>query len=144
MVDEDDIFKGLGVEIKIGEKEDFLKIKETLTRMGVASKNSNKLFQSCSILHRRGRYAIMHFKEMFALDGKPTNFSDEDKGRRNLIVKLLQEWNLIRVVEPEQIKKPLVPMSMLKVISHKEKDSWISVQKYTVGASKNDRNKVDK
>ena len=91
------------VEVTIAEDEDFLKIKETLTRIGIASRKENKLYQSCHILHKQGKYYIVHFKELFALDGKPTDFSDEDKGRRNTIVNLLKEWDLVSVVNLEKI-----------------------------------------
>ena len=95
----EDIFSGHGVEINLKNKEDFLKVKETLTRIGVSSKKEKKLYQSCHILHKQGRYAIIHFKELFALDGKPTNFDEEDLSRRNTIVALLEEWSLIKVVD---------------------------------------------
>ena len=95
MVEDDDIFDGLGVEIKLKTKEDFLKVKETLTRIGVSSKKEKKLFQSCHILHKRGRYAIMHFKEMFLLDDLDSDISDDDIARRNTIVKLMVEWGLV-------------------------------------------------
>jgi len=112
------------IEVKIAEEEDFLKIKETLTRIGVASRKDNKLYQSCHILHKQGKYYIVHFKELFALDGKPSDFTDEDKGRRNTIIQLLQEWGLIKVVEPDYIKEPKAPMSQVKIIPHKDKANW--------------------
>ena len=87
------------IEVRIAEEEDFLKIKESLTRIGVASRKEKKLYQSCHIFHKQGKYYIVHFKEMFAIDGKPSNFSDEDKGRRNKIIELLQDWQLLKVVE---------------------------------------------
>ena len=93
------------VEVKIAEEEDFLKIKETLTRIGVASRKDQKLYQSCHILHKQGKYYIVHFKELFALDGKPSDFTNEDKGRRNTIIQLLAEWNLVKIVEEETIRK---------------------------------------
>ena len=124
------------VEVRIGEEEDFLKIKETLTRIGVASRKEKKLFQSCHIFHKQGRYYIVHFKEMFAIDGKPSNFSDEDKGRRNKIVELLQDWGLLKVVEEDKIKEPLASMSQIKIINHKEKSEWTLEAKYNMGRKK--------
>jgi hypothetical protein len=121
------------VEVRIAEEEDFLKIKETLTRIGVASRKDQKLYQSCHILHKQGRYYIVHFKELFALDGKPTNWSDEDKGRRNTIVQLLEEWGLIKVIDQNMIKEPKAPMSQIKIIPHKDKASWILEAKYNIG-----------
>jgi len=124
------------VEVKIAEEEDFLKIKETLTRIGVASRKEKKLYQSCHIFHKQGKYYIVHFKEMFSIDGKPSNFSDEDKGRRNKIIELLQDWGLIKVIEIDQIKDPLAMMSQIKIINHKEKGDWILEAKYNMGRKK--------
>lgn len=124
------------IEVKLAEEEDFLKIKETLTRIGVASRKDNKLFQSCHILHKQGRYYIVHFKELFILDGKPSNFSDEDKGRRNTITNLLQEWDLVRVVRPDSIKEPRAPMSQIKIVSFKDKSNWVLETKYNIGRKK--------
>jgi hypothetical protein len=124
------------VEVKIAEEEDFLKIKETLTRIGVASRKEKKLYQSCHIFHKQGKYYIVHFKEMFAIDGKPSNFSDEDKGRRNKIIELLQDWGLLKVIESETIKDPLASMSQIKIINHKEKDEWTLEAKYNMGRKK--------
>ena len=124
------------IEVKIGEEEDFLKIKETLTRIGVASRKENKLYQSCHIFHKQGKYYIVHFKEMFIIDGKPSNFSEEDMGRRNKIVELLQDWGLLRVVEPEKIVAPLASISQIKILSHKEKNEWILEAKYNMGRKK--------
>ena len=124
------------IEVKIGEEGDFLKIKETLTRIGVASRKENKLYQSCHIFHKQGKYYIVHFKEMFIIDGKPSNFSDEDMGRRNKIVELLQDWGLLRVVEPEKIKDPMASISQIKIISHKEKNEWTLEAKYNMGRKK--------
>jgi hypothetical protein len=124
------------VEVKIAEEEDFLKIKETLTRIGVASRKEKKLYQSCHIFHKQGKYYIVHFKEMFAIDGKPSNFSDEDKGRRNKIIELLQDWGLLKVVEAPSIKDPLASMSQIKIINHKEKDEWTLEAKYNMGRKK--------
>ena len=124
------------IEVKIGEEEDFLKIKETLTRIGVASRKEKKLYQSCHIFHKQGKYYIVHFKEMFAIDGKPSNFSEEDKGRRNKIIELLQDWGLLKVIEPELIKEPLASMSQIKIINHKEKNEWSLEAKYNMGRKK--------
>lgn len=124
------------IEVKIAEEEDFLKIKETLTRIGVASRKEKKLYQSCHIFHKQGKYYIVHFKEMFAIDGKPSNFSDEDKGRRNKIIELLQDWQLLKIVEPEKIKDPLASMSQIKIINHKEKNDWTLEAKYNMGRKK--------
>jgi hypothetical protein len=124
------------IEVRIAEEEDFLKIKETLTRIGVASRKEKKLYQSCHIFHKQGKYYIVHFKEMFAIDGKPFNFSDEDKGRRNKIAELLQDWGLLKIVEPETIKEPLASMSQIKIINHKEKHEWTLEAKYNMGRKK--------
>jgi hypothetical protein len=132
-MENDDIFDGLGVEITLKTKEDFLKVKETLTRIGISSRTDKKLWQSCHILHKRGKYAIMHFKEMFVLDGLSSDISDEDLGRRNVIVKLLVEWGLIVSVDEEEYKEPMIPLSKLKIISHKEKGDWQLIPKYHIG-----------
>lgn len=124
------------IEVKIGEEEDFLKIKETLTRIGVASRKENKLYQSCHIFHKQGKYYIVHFKEMFIIDGKPSNFSEEDMGRRNKIVELLQDWGLLKVIEPEKIVNPSASISQIKILSHKEKNEWILEAKYNMGRKK--------
>jgi hypothetical protein len=124
------------IEVKIAEEEDFLKIKETLTRIGVASRKEKKLYQSCHIFHKQGKYYIVHFKEMFAIDGKPSNFSEEDKGRRNKIVELMEDWGLLKVVEPELIKAPVASMSQIKIINHKEKNDWTLETKYNMGRKK--------
>jgi hypothetical protein len=125
------------IEVKIAEQEDFLKIKETLTRIGVASRKDKKLYQSCHILHKQGKYYIVHFKELFALDGKPSNFSEEDKGRRNTIANLLQDWGLIKVVDEKATEDPKTPMSQIKILTHKEKGEWELVTKYNIGRKKN-------
>lgn len=121
------------VEVNLLEQEDFLKIKETLTRIGVASKKDNTLFQSCHILHKQGKYYIVHFKELFMLDGKPSNFSDDDVARRNTIASLLEQWGLLKVVNAESLKENMAPISQIKIISHKEKDDWQLVAKYNIG-----------
>jgi hypothetical protein len=124
------------VEVKIAEEQDFLKIKETLTRIGVASRKDKKLYQSCHILHKQGRYYIVHFKELFALDGKPTDFSDEDKGRRNTIAVLLQDWDLIKIADEQRVEQPRAPMSQIKILPHKEKNEWELAAKYNIGRKK--------
>jgi Bacteriophage translational regulator len=125
------------VEVTLGEKDDFLKVRETLTRIGVASKKDKTLYQSCHILHKQGRYYIVHFKELFALDGKPTDISENDLSRRNAIAKLLQDWDLIKVVNNKQIEEPVpIFLSQIKILSHKEKDDWELVPKYNIGSKK--------
>lgn len=129
----EDIFEGLGVEVKLNKEEDFLKVKETLTRIGVSSKTEKKLYQSCHILHKRGRYAIMHFKEMFVMDGLDSDMSTDDLGRRNTIVKLLTEWGLIDPIDPKKYADPQLSLARLKIIPHKEKKEWTLVPKYHIG-----------
>ena len=121
------------VEVKLRSAEDFLKIRETLTRIGVASRRDKVLFQSCHILHKQGRYYIVHFKELFALDGKPTNFSDEDKARRNTITNLLAEWELVDIVNVERTNDIVAPLNQIKIIAHKEKNEWKLEAKYNIG-----------
>ena len=123
------------VEITLKEPDDFLKVKETLTRIGVASKKSNTLFQSCHILHKQGKYYIVHFKELFALDGKQTDLNEDDISRRNTIAKLLAEWDLVSVVSEEQIH-PADSMSSIKVIPFSQKTEWELVAKYNIGKKK--------
>jgi hypothetical protein len=135
MEETEDIFDGLGVEVRLKTKDDFLKVRETLTRMGVSSKKEKKLYQSCHILHKRGRYAIMHFKEMLELDGLETDISDNDLGRRNIIVKLLVDWGLVEAVDPDEYKEPMISMAQLKIIPHKEKGDWVLIPKYHIGNS---------
>ena len=124
------------VEVSLKEEEDFLKVRETLTRIGVASRKEKTLYQSCHILHKQGKYYIVHFKELFALDGKPTMFSDEDKGRRNTITNLLAEWGLITINDINTTAEPITPLSQIKIISHKEKSEWNLVAKYNIGKKK--------
>lgn len=121
------------VEVLLKQDEDFLKIKETLTRIGVASKRDNKLYQSCHILHKQGHYYIVHFKELFELDGKPSNISEEDIGRRNTISNLLAEWGLVQLCLVEKTKSPITPLSQIKILPHKDKDKWELVSKYNIG-----------
>lgn len=124
------------VEVKLPDPQAFLKVKETLTRIGVASKKDKTLYQSCHILHKQGHYYLVHFKEMFMLDGKATDFSDEDKGRRNTIANLLAEWGLVTLVEPSKSADPLTPLNRIKIISYTEKPEWNLVQKYSLGKKK--------
>lgn len=121
------------VEVKLKRDEDFLKVRETLTRIGIASKRDKTLYQSCHILHKQKRYYIVHFKELFALDGKPTNFDMIDQGRRNTIVKLLEEWGLIEIVTPFNDKSPIIPLNQIKVLPYNEKSEWSLVTKYSIG-----------
>jgi hypothetical protein len=131
-----DIFRGVGVEISLPNPDDFLKIKETLTRVGIASRRDKKLYQSCHILHKQGRYAILHFKELFILDGKEDTFTEEDKARRNTIVNLLEEWGLLTVLQPSKTEEPVAPLSQIKILSHKEKGQWELESKYNIGKKK--------
>ena len=122
------------VEITFPQKDDFLKIRETLSRIGVASRKEQELFQSCHILHKRGKYYIVHFKELFQLDGKP-NFDESDVARRNTIIDLLKQWNLLSVVDLSKIQEPRAPLSQIKVIPFKEKSQWKLTTKYSIGNS---------
>lgn len=124
------------IEVTLAEPDDFLKVKETLSRIGVASKMEKTLYQSCHILHKQGRYYITHFKQMFLLDGKKSDFSDEDRGRLHTIANLLQEWKLVKLVDPEKSKSPVSPISQIKIIPHKEKGDWTLVTKYSIGKKK--------
>lgn len=121
------------VEVRLNEQDDFLKVKETLTRIGVSSRKDKILYQSCHILHKQGLYYITHFKELFALDGKPSNISDNDIQRRNAIAKLLEEWGLIEIVNPDIIGEDIAPLYQIKIISFKEKNEWQLVAKYNIG-----------
>ena len=118
------------LEVGLKEPDDFLKIRETLSRIGVASRKERKLYQSCHILHKQGRYYIVHFKELFALDGKETNLSDNDIARRNSIAKLLKDWGLVNIIGNAE---NVAPMSQIKIISFKEKNDWILETKYNIG-----------
>jgi|TARA_R110000868_G_scaffold249447_1_gene505960 hypothetical protein len=120
------------LEIMLKEPDDFLKVRETLTRMGVASRKENKLFQSCHILHKQGRYFIVHFKELFLLDGKKSNLEEMDLLRRNTIAQLLADWGLVRIVDKEMVAE-CAPLRQVKIISHKEKDEWELCPKYNIG-----------
>jgi|TARA_B110000977_G_C11022135_1_gene471746 hypothetical protein len=121
------------VEVLLKDDDDFLKIRETLTRIGVASHKNKTLYQSCHILHKQGKYYIVHFKELFALDGKPSNFGDDDIGRRNTIANLLAEWGLIKLVSDEKTKEPIAPLNQIKVLPYKDKAEWNLETKYNIG-----------
>ena len=120
------------VEVALKTDDDFLKIRETLTRIGVASRKDKTIYQSCHILHKQGRYYIVHFKELFALDGKPSNFSDNDRARRNTIANLLSEWGLLSILN-DKSENPVAPLSQIKVLPYKEKDDWNLTAKYNIG-----------
>ena len=124
------------LEISFKENDDFLKIRETLTRIGVASRKDKTLYQSCHILHKRGKYYLVHFKELFALDGKESSITENDLARRNSIARLLDEWDLLSILDEEQSSTPLAPMSQIKVLPHKEKPEWNLVAKYNIGNAK--------
>ena len=123
------------IEVVLKEPDDFLKVRETLTRIGVASRKEKKIYQSCHILHKQGKYYIVHFKELFALDGKNTNFSLNDFQRRNRIAQLLSDWGLIVIPNPEKIED-LAPLNQIKVLSFKDKDEWTLESKYNIGRKK--------
>ena len=123
------------LEVVLKEPDDFLKIRETLSRIGVASRKERKLYQSCHILHKQGKYFIVHFKELFALDGKDTNLSENDIARRNTIGKLLSDWGLVTVLTPEKVTD-IAPLNQIKVLAYKEKGDWILETKYNIGKKK--------
>lgn len=129
----EDIFKGVGIEISLPSPDSFLKIKETLTRIGISSRKEKKLYQTCHILHKQGRYSILHFKELFILDGKIDTFAEEDEARRNTIVNLLEEWGLVAIVHVDSSKEPVAQLNQIKIISHKEKSNWTLEAKYNIG-----------
>ena len=124
------------LEISFKENDDFLKIRETLTRIGVASRKDKTLYQSCHILHKRGKYYLVHFKELFALDGKESTITENDLARRNSIARLLDEWDLLSILDEEKSSTPLAPMSQIKVLPHREKPEWNLVAKYNIGNAK--------
>lgn len=121
------------VEVKLTNEDDFLKVRETLTRVGVASKKQQTLWQSCHILHKQGKYYIVHFKELFALDGKPSSIVDNDIERRNAIAKLLQEWGLVTIVNPDIMVDKIAELHQIKIIPYRDKDQWQLVSKYNIG-----------
>ncbi len=126
------------IEIELEEQDDFLKVRETLTRIGVSSRKEKVLYQSCHILHKQGRYYIVHFKELFALDGKPSNLTENDIQRRNAIANLLEEWGLVRILNKYLIEDNIAPIHQIKIISFKEKDDWELVPKYNIGKKDRD------
>jgi hypothetical protein len=128
----EDIFRGVGVKINLFDPDDFLKVKETLSRIGVSSNRNKTLYPSCHILHKRGQYAILHFKELFKLDGKPTTITDEDVARRNTICRLIDEWGLAQVIDKNEIEDQL-PVTSLKILPYHQKSQWTIVPKYTIG-----------
>ena len=133
MSDEISWSQDMMLEVTLKEPDDFLKVRETLTRIGVASRKERKLYQSCHILHKRGKYYIVHFKELFALDGKPTNITSNDVQRRNRIAKLLSDWGLVEIVNESE---DLAPLNQIKVLSFKDKGEWTLESKYNIGKKK--------
>tara|TARA_B110000977_G_scaffold187963_1_gene255663 strand:- start:29 stop:433 length:405 start_codon:yes stop_codon:yes gene_type:complete len=129
----EDIFKGVGIEISLPTPDSFLKVKETLTRIGISSRKEKKLYQTCHILHKQGRYAILHFKELFILDGKKNTFTEEDLARRNTIVNLLEEWELVSITNADKTEGLVAPINQIKILSHKEKSNWTLEAKYNIG-----------
>ena len=123
------------VEISLNEPDDFLKVRETLTRIGVASRKEKKIYQSCHILHKQGRYFLVHFKELFALDGKHANLTSNDVQRRNRIAQLLSDWGLVEVLNSDQIKD-IAPLNQIKVLAYRDKGDWILETKYNIGSKK--------
>jgi hypothetical protein len=128
------------IEVKLPEPDNFLKVRETLSRIGVASLKNKTLYQSCHILHKQGRYYILHFKQLFLLDGKKSDFTTDDKARLNTIANLLHEWGLVDLVDEKKSKEPVAPLSQIKIISHKEKDEWHLITKYTIGKTRRAEN----
>jgi len=124
------------VEVVLPEPDNFLKVKETLTRIGVASKKEKTIYQSCHILHKQNKYYIVHFKELFLLDGKPSDFTENDKARRNTIANLLHEWELVDLVDASKTAEPVAPLNQIKIIPYKEKNDWHLLAKYTIGNKK--------
>ena len=126
------------IEVTLNEQDDFLKVRETLTRIGVSSRKEKVLYQSCHILHKQGHYYLVHFKELFALDGKPTNISENDIQRRNAIAKLLEEWGLVKILNPQLMTDNIAPLHQEKIISFKEKEDWELITKYNIGKKPQD------
>ena len=126
------------IEVSLNEQDDFLKVRETLTRIGVSSRKEKVLYQSCHILHKQGKYYIVHFKELFALDGKPSNISENDIQRRNAIANLLEEWGLVKILNYKLIEDNIAPLHQIKIISFKEKDEWDLIAKYNIGKKPNE------
>jgi len=126
------------IEVTLNEQDDFLKVRETLTRIGVSSRKEKVLYQSCHILHKQGKYYIVHFKELFALDGKPSNISENDIQRRNAIANLLEEWGLVKILNPKLMEDNIAPLHQVKIISFKEKEDWSLITKYNIGKKPQD------
>ena len=126
------------IEVTLNEQDDFLKVRETLTRIGVSSRKEKVLYQSCHILHKQGQYYIVHFKELFALDGKPSNISENDIQRRNAIANLLEEWGLVKILNKKLLEDNIAPLHQIKIISFKEKDDWNLITKYNIGKKTQD------
>ena len=126
------------IEVTLNEQDDFLKVRETLTRIGVSSRKEKVLYQSCHILHKQGKYYITHFKELFALDGKPSNISENDIQRRNAIANLLEEWGLVKILNKDIMKDNIAPLHQVKIISFKEKNDWELITKYNIGKKPQD------
>jgi hypothetical protein len=126
------------LEVSLPEPDNFLKVRETLTRIGIASRKDKKLYQSCHILHKQGKYYIVHFKELFALDGKPSNISENDTQRRNAIANFLEEWGLVKILNYKLIEDNIAPLHQIKIISFKEKDEWDLIAKYNIGKKPNE------
>ena len=126
------------IEVTLNEQDDFLKVRETLTRIGVSSRKEKVLYQSCHILHKQGKYYIVHFKELFALDGKPSNISENDIQRRNAIANLLEEWGLVTILNKELMKDNIAPLHQVKIISFREKEDWELITKYNIGKKSQD------
>lgn len=124
------------IEVRLPDPDNFLKVRETLSRIGVASKKDKTLYQSCHILHKQGKYYIIHFKQLFLLDGKSSDFSEEDRARLHTIANLLKEWNLVELVDAEKSASPVIPLSHIKIIAYKEKADWNLVTKYSIGKKK--------
>jgi len=124
------------IEVTLAEPDDFLKVKETLSRIGIASKKDKTLYQSCHILHKQGKYYIVHFKQLFLLDGKKSDFTEDDKARLNTIANLLHDWELVDLVDEKKSETPTSSLSQIKIITHKEKSEWTLVAKYTLGKTK--------
>lgn len=133
MMEQPDVFSGVGVVVKLSNQEAFLKIRETLTRIGIASKKDKILYQSCHILHKRGQYAIVHFKELFLLDGKQTDITESDLARRDTIAKILEQWGLVTIVHPDEVSDTTDLLNQIKVLKFNEKNDWQLVAKYNIG-----------
>lgn len=132
-----DLFKGYGVPIELKIDDDFLKVKETLSRIGVASRKEKILWQSCHILHKQGFYHILHFKELFLLDGRNSDLSENDIARRNTITMLLEQWELLEIKDKDLVESNVVDLSQIKILTHREKGEWTLEQKYSIGSKKN-------